>query len=160
LADRVAGADRSTDNGNPATKGNMETKSEAYERCHALVASYLRQSFGELAEQRDDCDGFVVSLGDRYAYVSVRQMGDDDASLSVYAFPGWGIAVTPEVAMRLLQMNNEYRFGNLCVDDDGDIIFECALPAEGLTKGGLALIVRLISSSASEIEDELRMRFS
>jgi hypothetical protein len=138
----------------------MDTKSEVYERCYALVASYLKQSFGDLAEQLDESDGFIVTLGDRYAYVLVGQMGDDNASVSVYSFPGRGISVTSEIAIRLLEMNNEYRFGALSIDDDGDIMFECPLPSEGLTKAALALIVRLIATSTADIDDELRMRFS
>jgi hypothetical protein len=138
----------------------MELQNQAHERCYAMVASYLKQSFGDLAEPSENDPSFYVALGRVGMYVTANSMGDDDASVSVYAWLARGLTITPEVASRMLELNAEYRFGALAVDSDGDIIYEHVLPAEGLTKGALATVVRLVSSGANEIDNELRMRFA
>jgi hypothetical protein len=137
----------------------MDLKSQAHEQCYAIVSSFLRQAFGDLAEASDEDPNFYIAIGRIPIYVTASAMGDDDASVSIYAWPGKALRMTDELAMRLLELNVEYRFGGLGVDEDGDIMYEHVLPSQGLSKGALAQTVRLMASSADDIDNELRMRF-
>lgn len=130
------------------------------ERCFALVSTYLKQSFGELAEPLDERPGFVVHLGRLGLYIQAVPRGDDAASVAVYTWVGQGISVeTPGVAVRLLEFNAQFAYGGLSVDEDGAIAYDYYFPAEGLTKDSLRFLVQAISSTCEEIDDELRMRF-
>jgi hypothetical protein len=67
--------------------------------------------------------------------------------------------VTPEVAQYLLTQNASCRIGALGVDDEDSIVFEHSLMSEGVNKEVLARVVRWMSSTAEDIEDELNMQF-
>ena len=138
----------------------VELKTAAHERCFAMMSTYLKQAFGDLAEAEDESPTLSVELGRLYTYVTAQAVGEDDASVAIYSYPAAGMNLTPEVMRRLLEMNAEYRFGSLCLDEDGDIFFKQQLPADGLTKGALTTVVKLVSRSSDEIADELAMRFS
>jgi hypothetical protein len=137
----------------------MQELSPAQDKCLAIVASYMRQSFGELAESLEESPGFRIRLGGVMLYVEVTPMGDDDAAVQIYGWVGRNITPTAEMNSRLLEMNNEYRFGRLALDGDNDVVFEHAIPADAVTKASLALLVRVLASTADDIDDELRMRF-
>ena len=139
----------------------MELTNQAQESCFALVSAYLKQSFGELAEPLDEAPGFYVRLSRMGLYVQVNPSGEDGAYVHIYTWLGKGVSPTnPEVAARLLELNNEYLYGAVGVDSDGDIAYTYALPAQALDKSALSFLVRVMSTICEEIDDELRMRFS
>ena len=106
----------------------MREQTEAQDKCYALVSSYLRQAFGELAEPWDGHPGYRLGLGRLPVYVLVYPWGDD-AYVVVYAYPGRGVEVTGEVASRLLELNAEHGIGANSLDSDGDIALSTPCPA-------------------------------
>lgn len=135
----------------------MTESTAAQEQCYALVETYLRQAFGELAEPHET-GAIHVGLG-RGIWVGVQPIGDELAEVTVYCWVGRGIPITEEVTKFLLEQNNLLRFGTFGLDSDSDIIFKHSFFGDGLTKAGLARVVRWLADSAVEAEDELTMRF-
>lgn len=137
----------------------MELAHQAHEECYALVAAYLRQSFGELAEPDDEHPIFYVQLGRKMLRVGVDPVGDDLAVVEVFTWLGAGLPMTFEVIEHMLQQNGRLRFGALALDEDGDVLFHHSLAGEGLDKDFLATLIHIMADSADQLENELSVRF-
>src|SRR4051812_22226144 len=137
----------------------MELAHQAHEEAYTLVAGYLRQSFGDLAEADEERPYFSLALGRVGINVTVQAMGDDEAAINIYTWLAHGLEVTDEAARFLLERNGAFRVGRFSIDDDGDIMLDHTLLADTLSKAELATVVRWMSGIADEVEDELKMRF-
>jgi sensor domain CHASE-containing protein len=137
----------------------MQLEQQAHADLYARVSGYLRQAFGELAEANEEFPSWVVRIGRKPVLVSVAAVGDDSALVDLWTWVGHGLVVTPEVAQYLLTQNASCRIGALGVDDEDSIVFEHSLMSEGVNNEVLARVVRWMSSTAEDIEDELNMQF-
>jgi hypothetical protein len=139
--------------------GVMEATNEASQELYARVATYLRQSFGELAEESDSGEAFYLALSRSVFVIRVVAVNEDAAVLHIYTWVGRGLTVTGEVATHLLTKNYGLWFGTLGLDTEGEINFEHAFPSTSVTKEGLSRVLRHMSASAEEIDNELSMLF-
>jgi hypothetical protein len=133
---------------------------QSHEDLYARVLVYLTQAFGELAEALDDDDpAFAISLGSANLLITVDANGPDTTSVLVLSQLAHGLSVTQEVMEFLLIKNHELPFGALSLGEDDVISFRHLLLGESVTKGTLSTLIRVMAAYATEIEDELNMRF-
>ena len=131
----------------------------AQQETHGLVRAALQEAFGAQVREAPSEPAFHVPLGRIGARVEVVAIGDSDAAIDVYAWIAQGLEATPEMAAFLAVRNAGLRFGALCVDGDGDVIFRHALFPDGASTAVLSRLVMVIATTAEDLDDELRSRF-
>ena len=127
---------------------------------HKRVDGYLREAFGELVKEAPDGTAFFVPLGHIGVRVEVEAVGAQDALVECYAWIGQDLAVDEALGSFLAHRNAGLRFGALCVDGEGAVIFRHALFPESAIKTVLARLVEVMADTADTIDQELRERFA
>jgi Putative bacterial sensory transduction regulator len=125
---------------------------------HTRTSGYLSEAFGELVKHSPDGTAFFVPLGRIGIRVEVEPVGDDNALLQCYAWIGQDLVIDEAIASFLAHRNAGLRFGALCVDGEGAVIFRHALFPESVTKTVLARLVEVMADSADTIDQELQER--
>jgi hypothetical protein len=126
---------------------------------HERVGVHLREAFGELVKEAPDGSAFFVPLGRIGVRVEVEAVGEQDALVECYAWIAQKLAVDEALGSFLAHRNAGLRFGALCVDGEGAVIFRHALFAESASKIVLARLVEVMADTADTIDQELRERF-
>ncbi len=138
----------------------MDPLSAVQEELFRRAGEQLRAGFGELVIQSPDEPAFFVGLGATGVRVDVEPLGEDEAILEAYCWLAQGLRIDAEVGLFLARRNVELRIGSLCIDDEDAIILQHGMFAESLVPGTLERIVRVLADLATELESELRSRFS
>jgi hypothetical protein len=127
---------------------------------HKRVDGYLREAFGELVKEAPDGSAFFVPLGRIGIRVEVEAVGADQALVESYSWIAQDLTVDDALGSFLAHRNAGLRFGALCVDGEGAVIFRHALFAESTTKTVLARLVEVMADTADTFDQELRERFA
>lgn len=127
---------------------------------HQRIQGYLRESFGELVKDAPDGSACFVALGRIGVRVEAEAVGDGDALVESYSWIAQDLTVDEALGSFLAHRNAGLRFGALCVDGEGAVIFRHALFAESASKIVLARLVEVMADTADTIDQELRERFA
>ena len=115
--------------------------------------------FGEMAIPRDDYPSFSIRFGSAVVVVSVREWGDDDATISVFSWVITGAEITSELMEFLLKKNYNMRFGAFSIDDENDIHFEHTIVGSSIDKAELQASVMGVANIADSFDDEIKERW-
>lgn len=126
---------------------------------HRHVGVQLAEAFGELVKEAPDGSAFFVPLGRIGVRVEVEAVGEENALVEAYCWIAQGLTVDDALGSFLAHRNAGLRFGGLCVDGEGAVIFRHALFAEAASKIVLARLVEVMANTADTLDEELRERF-
>jgi Putative bacterial sensory transduction regulator len=122
---------------------------------HDRVATYLRESFGELLSHAPSEPAFFVALGRVGVRVEIEAVGADAAIVECYSWIAQSAVVDEHLAAFLSRRNASMRFASLCVDGEGAVIIRHALFAEATSKELLARLVGALAMAADELDLEI-----
>ena len=134
----------------------MEFEHEAHWELYQTVRDCLEREFGEDVEADGESSTFFLQIDDSRMLVVVGASGPK-ASVTVYARPGSGVEITPEIALLLLRTNyaHEIPFGTLGLNDENAVSFGHVLMGEGLDPDAFSLLLHLLASKLDDIEELL-----
>jgi hypothetical protein len=134
----------------------MEFEHEAHWQLYQTVRDCLKREFGNDVEMDEETPTFFLQLDESPMLVVVGASGPK-AAVTIYARPGSGLEITPEIAIVLLRVNygHEIPFGTLGLNDDNAVSFSHVLMGEGLDPDALSLLLHLLSSKLDDIEQLL-----
>ncbi|MBN1192727.1 MAG: YbjN domain-containing protein [Coriobacteriia bacterium] len=137
----------------------LEFKTEAHRTTYELVASHLRELFGESARSSEKRPTFYVRFGSAVVQVSVTAWGDDDAVVRAIAVVTRGTEITFDVLHYLMRCNYAMRFGAFTLAEDGDICFEYAVVGSTIDKEELRAGVNAVAVTADDEDDKIIAQF-
>jgi hypothetical protein len=130
------------------------------EELHRLTGAHLLEAFGELVKSAPHEPAFFVPLGRVGVRVEIESVGESNALVEVYSWIAQDLAVSESLASYLAHRNAGLRFGALCVDGEGAVIFRHALFAESASKTVLARLIEVMADTADTLDQEIRERFA
>lgn len=133
--------------------------SVAQEELLELTGRHLREAFGELVKDAPGEAAFFIPLGRLGVRVEIEAIGDQQALVEVYSWVAQRIVVDDGLTDFLVRRNAGLRFGALCVDGEGDIIFRHALFPDGAGKPVLRRLIEVMADTADTLDEEIRSRF-
>lgn len=139
------------------TTMSSEFENAAHEESFRLIAGFLREAFGEIA-QESDYEMPTVSLNMGWPVSIAVPWGVDGKSYVTIYTTLWGPAdgpISPAAAHRLLKLNETYRYGGLSLDDEGFVSLMYSLPWEAANKDALRTVVRILAETGSYIAEEV-----
>lgn len=117
----------------------------------------------ELGSVEIDKDGdWSVRNGSSRTYISVKEWGEDETAVSLWAFTNRDVPRTPELYKFVA--TSSYVFGGLEVWDRDDestsiVVFRCTLLGDFLDPAELMNALGCIASTADKVDDEIKTRF-
>lgn len=132
----------------------------AKQELHQRVGVQLREAFGELVKDAPDASAFFVPLGRIGVRVEVEAVGSENALVECYAWIAQELTVDEALGSFLAHRNAGLRFGALCVDGEGAVIFRHALFEEAASKTVLMRLIEVMADTADTLDEELRIRFA
>ncbi|MEI6451806.1 MAG: YbjN domain-containing protein [Actinomycetes bacterium] len=133
----------------------MEFQTEAhrvgYERCLGLA----KEVFGESIIIMDDRPGFAFVSGTTLVTAIVGPWGTDGATLQAYAPVVTGAEMNLELAMFLLNENDDMRYGAFSVHKDGTIYFNYNVVAGTIDKDEFKAAILGVVATADQYDDRI-----
>jgi hypothetical protein len=124
----------------------------------SAVGEHLRALFGELVAQHLQKRSFLICLDDVSARVEILDCVPGEV-VSVSSLVAVDVPRSEELYEFLLRENTALVFGALGGTDDGDLILEHCLLAEGLTKPQLGAAVHTVAIAGKAIGVEVTQAF-
>ncbi len=128
----------------------MEILTDVQGRCYDTVASWLTELVGEQAQPHPDVPQFGVWAEKSLIQIGVLPRGLEDAMVSAVSVVVHGPRTDPDLLGFLLGMNYRMLFGAFTMAENGDVLFEYRMPAEGLTKQTLKTMLSAARSTVGE----------
>jgi hypothetical protein len=131
----------------------------AQEAIYEKTAVWMREIFGEFAEEFDDAPGFRIEMGSALVGVWVLPWTEHDAIVSARSYVVRETPITESLMRFLLTENAALNFGRFGLTDEDHIVLEHNLVGSTCDKEEIRTAVRLIVSMADRYDDEITQRW-
>jgi hypothetical protein len=137
----------------------MEFATEAHKVCYEMVASMLKDLFGEFARPHPDVPEFGLVVGSALARIRVNSWGPASAVITGRAYVVTGAEITPEMMEFLLKANNKLLFGAFGLDEQNNVFFDHTLIGTTCDKEELKNMAMMVVRTADEYDDQIVARW-
>lgn len=131
----------------------MQFEHDVQEQTFYKVEEYLRELFDD--PYYDEASGhFYVRYGTTVLEVSVEPYGPEESVVTVMSYCVQGVEVSEELALGLLELNHDIRFGSFSLVGD-DIFFAHSLFGHSLQRRELLGAIAAVATSADDYDDRI-----
>ncbi|MFM9108390.1 MAG: T3SS (YopN, CesT) and YbjN peptide-binding chaperone 1 [Chloroflexota bacterium] len=131
----------------------------AQEVIFGKITVWMREIFGEYAEEIEDQPAFAIQMGSCLVFLAVRPWGDNDATISISSLVVRQPNLTADLMHFLLNENTGNIFGRFGIDDDGDVVLDHCLVGSTCDKEEIRAATRIMISMADRYDDEITARW-
>lgn len=137
----------------------MEFETEAQKACYEKVAGYMTSIFGEQVYADPGAPLLWVRYGSAHARVDIWPWGTEDSVIAVRSWVVTGVEMSQDLAVYLLQQNNNMRFGAFGLDRSNNIFFHHSIVGSTCDKQELRTSVMAVLLTADDSDDEIVKRW-
>lgn len=135
-------------------------ESEAQQILFERVSEWLRELFGGVAVSSGGNEPLlIIQASGLCLSVKITPHSNGQLIVVTQCLVATGVEPTAELLWRLMQINCSETLGQLGIDEQGNLIASAALPADGITKEGLAGVLNIVAGVARECGSQLTARW-
>lgn len=135
-------------------------ESEAQRVLFEQVSGWLKEVFGEAAVSLCGNEPLITiqALG-LCLSVEITPRSNEKLIVAAQCLVATGVEPTAELLWRLMQINQSEMPGGFSSDERGNLVAFAALPADGITKEGLAVTVKIVAGITGEYGSQITGRW-